>query len=334
MSPRGSWQRRGPAVAVALDVDKPPLHLTSVYRRFGETVASAGRTRLIVRAVHAIPICATLLALAVSPGRAPSADEARLYDEGLRAFQAGDARAAEKAWKAGYAVAHDPAFLVHIGEAQEKAGAPAEAADSYRHYLREAPDAADRADIEQRLARLAPSPPPGGPPPGAAPAEAPGEFGASPPAPSLAPPAAQPSADAERPGRPNRPAQEDSGWNRYNITAVTSAGVAVLALGVTALFAAQASSDNDDLHRLIVYRDQITGAPLQYSAIADQYERAMADGPRHDRNAKIAFVVAGVAAAVSATFFVLDAKFGAEPAVAVVPAGRGLAATGGWQWRF
>ena len=96
-----------------------------------------------------------MLALAASPARAPSPDEQRLYDEGLQAFQAGDARAAEKAWKAGYAVARDPAFLVHIGEAQEKAGAPVEAADSYRRYLREAPDAADRADIEQRLARLA-----------------------------------------------------------------------------------------------------------------------------------------------------------------------------------
>ena len=98
-----------------------------------------------------------MLALAASPARAPSPDEQRLYDEGLQAFQAGDARAAEKAWKAGYAVAHDPAFLVRIGEAQEKAGAPADAAESYRRYLREAPDAADRADIEQRIARLAPA---------------------------------------------------------------------------------------------------------------------------------------------------------------------------------
>src|SRR5262245_14468772 len=128
-----------------------------------------------------------MLALAAPAARAPSADEQRLYDEGLRALQGGDARAAEKAWKAGYAIARDPAFLVHIGEAQEKAGAPAEAADSYRRYLREVPDAADRADIEQRITRIAPAPPPGSqPPPGGAPApsETPGEFGASPAAPS------------------------------------------------------------------------------------------------------------------------------------------------------
>ena len=79
--------------------------------------------------MHATLICAAALALTAPASRQPSADEQRLYDEGLRAFQAGDARAAEKSWKAGYAVGHDPAFLVHIGEAQEKAGAPAEAAD-------------------------------------------------------------------------------------------------------------------------------------------------------------------------------------------------------------
>ncbi|HEY7371638.1 MAG TPA: hypothetical protein VIF57_05615, partial [Polyangia bacterium] len=138
--------------------------------------------------MHAILICAAAMALAAPAARQPSADEARLYDEGLRALQGGDARAAEKAWKAGYAIGHDPAFLVHIGEAQEKAGAPADAADSYRRYLREAPDAADRADIEQRLARLAPALPPPAPPQTPAPAETPGEFGGSPPAPSLAPP--------------------------------------------------------------------------------------------------------------------------------------------------
>src|SRR5262245_40110619 len=116
---------------------------------------------------------ATVVALAAPAARAPSAEEQRLFDDGLRAFQAGDARAAEKAWKAGYAIARDPAFLVHIGEAQEKAGAPAEAVDTYRHYLREAPDASDRADIEQRIARLAPAAPTTAAPIAAPPAETP-----------------------------------------------------------------------------------------------------------------------------------------------------------------
>jgi hypothetical protein len=283
-------------------------------------------------------VFAIVFALAAPAARAPSADEVRLYDEGLRAFQAGDARAAEKAWKAGYAIAHDPAFLVHIGEAEEKAGASAEAADSYRRYLREAPDAADRADIEQRLARLAPAPPP--PTAAPAPAETPGEFGASPPTPSLAPPsppaaarrAAVPMGEVERPPAATKP--EDSGWNRYNVTAVVSAGVAVALLGTAAVFAAQAASNESDVNRLVGYRDPATDAPLRYSDVANQYEQAAADGPRNNRNAKIALAASAVAAAVSATFFVLDAKLGATPAVAIAPAGHGIAATGGWQWRF
>jgi hypothetical protein len=295
-----------------------------------------------VPAVHAILILAAALGFAAPASRAPSVEEQRLYDEGLRAFQAGDARGAQKAWKAGYAIARDPAFLVHIGEAEEKAGAPLEAADSYRRYLREAPDAADRADIEQRLARLAsrvPAAPPIVVPTAPSPDETPGEFGASPARPSLVPPPAPapsgapaaPIGDAEH---PNQPTTEDSGWNRYNITAVATASAAVLLLGTAALFAAQANSDESDVNRLVNYRDQTTGAPLEYSTIAAQYEQATADGPRHDRYAKIALAASGVVAAVSVTFFVLDAKLGAAPAVAVAPAGKGFVATGGWQWRF
>ncbi|HVY36313.1 MAG TPA: tetratricopeptide repeat protein, partial [Polyangia bacterium] len=100
-----------------------------------------------------------LLAAAGDPARAPTPVEQQRFEEGTRALSAGDARAAEKAFRAGYDAGHDPAFLVHLGEAQEKAGAPAEAAETYRRYLREAPDASDRADIEQRIARLAPAAP-------------------------------------------------------------------------------------------------------------------------------------------------------------------------------
>ena len=103
-----------------------------------------------------LPALAVILTLATSARAAPSAEEQRLFTTGLAAFDAGDARGAERAWAEGYRVAHDPAFLVRMGEAEEKAGAPAEALETYRRYLREAPDAADRADIERRIARLAP----------------------------------------------------------------------------------------------------------------------------------------------------------------------------------
>jgi hypothetical protein len=278
---------------------------------------------------------AVLLALAAS-SKAPSPDEQRLYDEGLRAFQAGDGRAAEKSWRAGYAIGHDPAFLVHIGEAEEKAGAPAEAAESYRRYLREAPDASDRADIEARVARLgpAPGPPPATGTPAAAPppAESTGEFGGTPPVPA---PLAAPTPPAARERRPPQPAAPpDSGWNRYNVTAFIAAGASVLLLGTAAFFAAKASSDATDIDRLVIYRNEQTANPVSYSSVADQYERAMADGPRHDRYAKEALYGAAGAAAVSVLFFVLDANLNPEPAVAIAPAGTGFGARASWTWRF
>jgi hypothetical protein len=284
--------------------------------------------------VAPLPVIALMLALAGPHGQ-PSADEQRLFAEGAKAFDAGDARGAERAWKEGYALAHDPAFLVRIGEAQEKAGASAEAVESYRRYLREAPDASDRADIEQRISRLAPAP-------AGAPAErteAPHDFGSG-PAPSLptgpapAAPGASPGvADAES-GRPGAD-EEDSGWNAYNVTAMVATGATVLLLGTAAIFGAQASSKEGDANRLLTFRDE-NGVPLTYTPdVAHKYEQALADGRRDDRNAKIALLGAAGTAAVAAIFFVLDGL--KEPAgqVAVAPApGGGVAASAAWSWRF
>jgi hypothetical protein len=294
--------------------------------------------------VPLLPILAALLALGGSPQRTPTADESRLYEEGTRALAAGDARAAEKAWRAGYALGHDPAFLVHIGEAEEKAGAPAQAAESYRQYLREAPDASDRADIEQRLARLAPAAPP-------APAiETPGEFGGTPPAqpgpatPPAAAPAATPPAqapavtrsDAEHPAGKD---QEDSGWNRYNATAVIASGVTLALLGTAAIYGAAASSKESDVNRLITYRSP----PTQYSKVAAEYTSAMADGQRDAHNARVALVAAAATGVVAAVGFVLDAVLtpseletgpAKAPAVSLAPLPGGRGAFGGWSCRF
>jgi hypothetical protein len=292
------------------------------------------------------PIVATLMALGGSPQRAPTPDELRLFDEGTHALAAGDARAAEKAWRAGYQIGHDPAFLVHLGEAEEKAGAPAEALESYRRYLREAPDASDRADIEQRLARLGPAaPPPAAAAPGTA-AETPGEFGGAPPAAAPAPaapttapaPAAGARVDAEK---PTAQTAEDSGWNRTNATAVIAAGVTVALLGTAAFYGAEASSKENDINRLITFRSP----PPAYSAVAAEYTSAMSDGRSDAHAARVLLVVAAGTGVVAAVFFVLDALSGRSeavptatpvPAVSVslAPVATGLGALGAWSWRF
>ena len=290
-------------------------------------------------------ILIALLALGGSPQRTPTPDEARLYDEGTHALAAGDARAAEKAWRAGYEIAHDPAFLVHLGEAEEKAGETAEAIDSYRRYLREAPDASDRADIEQRLVRLAPAAPAPAPAPKV---ETPGEFGGTPPvstpAPGAAPPAPAPPAavaahvDAEHPAGKD---QEDSGWNRYNTTAVIASGVTLALLGTAAFYGAEASSKEGDVNRLVTFRFP----PPQYSSVAAAYTSAMADGRSDAHTSKISLLAAAGTGLVAAVFFVLDAiRTPSEPApaapvlpavsVSIAPTGNGFGAQGAWSWRF
>jgi hypothetical protein len=263
-----------------------------------------------------------LLAAAGGAQRPPTPEEQQRFDEGTKAMAAGDAKAAEQAWRAGYDIAHDPAFLVHIGEAQEKAGANAEAAETYRRYLREAPDASDRADIEQRVARLAPAAPPPAPAPApvtAAPAPAP----AQPPA-----PAASRQADTEKPAA----AEEDSGWNRYNVTAMISAGVTVALLGTAAFFGASASSHEGDANRLIGYRNP----PTEYALVANEYTSALNDGRSAAHDARVALIAAAATGAVSITFFILDALIAPAggPTAAVAPAPGGFAALGGWSWRF
>jgi len=253
----------------------------------------------------AVLVFSTLLLAAA--GKPPSADEQRLFDEGMKAMQAGDAAAADKAWRAGYAIAKDPAFLVHMGEAEEKAGQPAEAGESYRRYLRAVPDASDRAEIEQRLTRLGPAGAPA-----VAPADAhevAGAFGDGPaPAiPGLSPPAppraaVPPARDDETGHRP----EEDSGWNAVNISAWIAGGATVMLLGTAAYYAASAGSAKDDVNRLLLYRDQVTGVPLEYQTVAARYEKAISDGQHDDRVAKVALIASAGTALVATALFIVD----------------------------
>jgi hypothetical protein len=272
--------------------------------------------------VHLIHIAAVLMTLAASP----TPDEQRLFADGLKAFEAGDARGAERAWKEGYAVAHDPAFLVRMGEAEEKAGAPAEAADTYRRYLREAPDASDRADIEQRIGRLAPAP---SATPTPTPDAATHDFGA-PAAPSPATPAVLGDAESAHAAKDD----EDSGWTKYNITAMTATGVTVILLGTAAFFGAEASSKESDVNRLLTNTDQVTGAPVRYSTVAGQYQSAMSDGRRDAHDGRLALIGAAGTAVVAAVFFVLDDLHPAPAKVALAPTSSGAGAVGAFAWSF
>lgn len=280
--------------------------------------------------------------MAAAPSGAPTPDEQRLFAEGQRAFDAGSPTDAITAWKAGYELRRDPAFLVRIGEAQEKAGAVPDAAESYRRYLREAPDAADRPEIEQRLKRLHPGVVPPGPPAKEKAPEVPGDFGAA-PAPvfpgatrASEPPAAPAAGGMAAPATDDeaaRTAADDTGWNAVRATAWIGVGATAVLLGVAAFYGASAASKKDDVNRLLTYRDQKTNIPLEYSAVAAEYEEAVRQGRRHDSRAKLMLLLAGGTAAVATTFFIID-KTSSRAEVALIPDGGRLALFTGWRWAF
>lgn len=98
------------------------------------------------------------LALAVWPGSTVwAADAARakeLYKQGSTYFTLGKFDKAITAWEAGYEARPDPQFLYNIGQAHRLAGNAAKAIFFYKGFLREAPDAPNRADVEQKIAKL------------------------------------------------------------------------------------------------------------------------------------------------------------------------------------
>ena len=245
-------------------------------------------------------------------------------------MERGDGRAAEQAFRAGFEAAHDPAFLVRIGEAQEKAGAPLEAVESYRLYLREAPDASDRADVEGRIARLAP--------PSSSPAkpqadEPVGALGAGPnPAPTaVAVPAAH---DAQMPAKPDEPGRPKK-TSGLGIAAWVDVAATTAALGVAAFYGASAEGKSGDVNQWQNYRDE-RGRPVEFTEVADRYEEAQRDGRRMNDNAHLALGVAAGTGAVALILFLTDAFVGPRDAgdahVSVGPVTGGAVGVAGWSF--
>ncbi len=263
--------------------------------------------------------------------RPPSAAEQQAFAEGLQLFEAGDARGAERAWRAGYAAGHDPAFLVRIAEAQEKAGAAREAVRTYEQYLHESPDAADRAEVEARVRRLNPGGNDERPsreneadvPLGAMPPPAPGSrlpLPGTPPSPATGP-AAAPGGPPTTPAPAGLNQARDEGQNdlnpllmvgdeaprsRLNTAAWIGVGVTTLLLGVAAFFGASAADKSGDANRLLTFRDPDTGRPQEYGVRASQFEEDVRTGRRDDHLATGFAVGAGLTAVASAVLFVLD----------------------------
>lgn len=96
------------------------------------------------------------LALA-SPERAWAQDFAAAgqhFAAAQDAFGQGQYKRAAEEYQAAYGITKDPALLFNIGESWQRAGDGPKALAAYRLYLKEQPSAADREEVEKRIAAL------------------------------------------------------------------------------------------------------------------------------------------------------------------------------------
>jgi len=176
---------------------------------------------------------ALVVALSVVPTAARADDTQRakeFFQQGTTYFNLGDFDKAIDAFQEAYKAKPDPLFLYNIGQAYRLKGDAPKAIFFYRGYLRNAPKAPNRAEVEAKIAALqketnepkTPTPAPPPPPVSPTPVTPPPSNTAPPPGPTpIAPPPASPpplaGANPEPPApepMATEPAPEAPGQNR------------------------------------------------------------------------------------------------------------------------
>jgi len=100
----------------------------------------------------------TAIAAMAAPVRAPprnaSAEAKAHSNRGTSMYNLGRFSEALSEYEAAYLAVQDPPFLFNIAQCHRKMGKNKEALDSYRSYLRVAPDAPNRAEVQKRISEL------------------------------------------------------------------------------------------------------------------------------------------------------------------------------------
>lgn len=101
-----------------------------------------------------LALVATTLSLAL-PVHADAADDAKeLYQRGAALYREGQYEKAIALFREAYRRHPYPELVYNTGQAHEKLGDTARALESFREYLRLAPDASDRATVEKHIQAL------------------------------------------------------------------------------------------------------------------------------------------------------------------------------------
>jgi tetratricopeptide (TPR) repeat protein len=119
----------------------------------------------------AVAVLACALAGPPAPAAAATPEETTRarehFEKGRVHYELTEYEQALKQFKDAYRLVQDPVFLYNIAQCHWKLGQNKEAVDFYRNYLRRAPNAPNRADLEKRIAELESQP--AAPPPRAEP---------------------------------------------------------------------------------------------------------------------------------------------------------------------
>jgi len=103
-----------------------------------------------------------------SPGPAPTesqlADAKQHYAAASRLYDLAEYDGALREFKEAYRAVDDPAFLFNIAQCHRKLGHAQDAITFYKNYLRRAPHAANKAEVERRIAELDRAPTTAAPP--------------------------------------------------------------------------------------------------------------------------------------------------------------------------
>jgi len=139
----------------------------------------------------------------VAKSAEPELDARALYDQATSAFDLGDFPRAIQLYKAAYGKKPDPALLYNIAQSYRLANDLAQSAFFYKSYLRKAPNAPNRREVEERIRKLeaqverqhevVTTPPNNPAPPGSIPTRERAEE----PTPTAEPPASPPGVAAE-----------------------------------------------------------------------------------------------------------------------------------------